>query len=104
MTDNHSPFPTVGAAAWENMPAEVIKHLANAEAALMLVECLMHVLVEQRIFKIEQMVEAVESAIATKRQMVEEHQQPQIASVALGMLNVIANSLAAGSAKAPGEH
>jgi hypothetical protein len=59
------------------------------------VECLMFVLVEQRIFTTQQMVSAVENAIATKRQMVQDGNHPEIAAVAAGMLSVIANSLAA---------
>jgi hypothetical protein len=80
----------------EGPPSETTKHLAYGEAALMLIECLMLLLVEQRVFTAEAMVGAVEVAISTKRLMVKEHEHAEIAAVAAGMLSTIANSLAAG--------
>jgi hypothetical protein len=76
-------------------PPETLRHLAYAEAAVMLIECLMLALIEQRVFTVQQMVGAVESAIATKRQMVAEGEHAEISSLAAGMLSTIANSLAA---------
>jgi hypothetical protein len=76
-------------------PDEGIKHLAYAEASIMLLECLMLVLIEQRVLSKEQIVAAVESVIATKRQMVAEHENHQIATVAAGVLRTLANSLTA---------
>jgi len=55
----------------------------------------MLVLVEQRAFTTEEMIDAVETAVATKWQMIAEQEHPEIASVAAGMLSTIASSLAA---------
>jgi hypothetical protein len=80
---------------------ETIKHLAYGEAAVMLIECLMLVLIEQRVLTTQQMVAAVESAIETKRQMVGEGEHPNISAVAAGLLSTMANSLAAGGGMRP---
>jgi hypothetical protein len=61
----------------------------------MLIECLMLVLIENRILTTHELVKAIEDAIATKRQMVANHDHPEIASVAAGVLSTLANSLAA---------
>jgi len=76
--------------------SETTKHLAYAEAAVMLIECLMLVLIEQRIFTAEQMIATVEDAITTKQSMVLEGEHAKISAVAAGVLSGIANSLAAG--------
>jgi hypothetical protein len=55
----------------------------------------MLVVIEQRVLSKEQIVAAVESVIATKRQMVAEHENHQIATVAAGVLRTLANSLTA---------
>jgi hypothetical protein len=79
-------------------PSETVRHLAYAEAAVMLLECLMLKLIERRIFTTAEMVGAVEDAIATKRQMIAEGEHPQISAVASGLLRTMANSLAASKA------
>jgi hypothetical protein len=61
----------------------------------MLIECLMLVLVEQQVLTKDQIISAVESVIATKRQMVADHDNAEIATVAAGVLRTIANSLTA---------
>jgi hypothetical protein len=61
----------------------------------MLLECLMLVLIENRILTTHELVNAIEDAIATKRRMVADHDHPEIASVAAGVLSTLANSLAA---------
>jgi hypothetical protein len=61
----------------------------------MLIECLMLTLVENRVLTTAQLIGAVETAIATKRQMVDEGEHPEIAAVAVGVLSTLANSLAA---------
>ena len=80
----------------EPSPSQTTRHLAYGEAAVMLVECLMLILVEQRVLTTQQMIAAIESAIATKRQMVQDGEHPNISAVAAGVLSTIANSLAAG--------
>jgi hypothetical protein len=79
----------------QSAPSEETKHLAYGEAALMLVECLMLVLIEHRIMTTHELVDAIENALATKRQMVAEQEHPEIASIAAGVLSTLANSLAA---------
>jgi hypothetical protein len=59
-------------------PSQTTKHLAYGEAAVMLIECLMVLLIEQRVFSVHQMVAAVETAIATKRQMVRDGTQAEL--------------------------
>jgi hypothetical protein len=81
--------------------SEIAKHLAYGEAALMLIECLMLSLVEQRVLTTQEAVEAVENAIATKHQTVADREQREIASVAAGILSTVANSLAAGKVTRP---
>jgi len=76
-------------------PSEEVKHLADAEAAIMLIECLMVTLVEQGVLTTPQIVGAVEVALATKRQMVADREHPRIAAVAVGLLTRLSNSLAA---------
>jgi hypothetical protein len=56
----------------------------------------MLILVEQRVLTTQQMIAAIESAIATKRQMVQDGEHPNVSAVAAGVLSTIANSLAAG--------
>jgi hypothetical protein len=73
--------------------SEETKHLAYGEAALMLIECLMLKLVDHNILTTDDIVAAVETAIATKRQMVHDHEHPEIAAVAVGVLSTLANSL-----------
>jgi hypothetical protein len=79
----------------ETSAATVLKHLAYGEAAVLLVECLMHLLIDQRILTAQQMISAVENALAAKRQMIEEGEHAEIAAIAAGTLSVIANSLSA---------
>jgi hypothetical protein len=86
---------------WRAGPSELAERLASGEAALMLIECLMLSLVEQRVLTTQEVVEAVENAIATKHQTVADREQPEIASVAAGILSTLANSLAAGRVTRP---
>ena len=65
----------------------------------MLIECLMLVLVEQRAFTTQEMIDAVETAIAAKWQMIAEEEHPEIASAAAGMLSTLPNNLAASKVK-----
>jgi hypothetical protein len=78
---------------------EVITHLASGQAGLMLFECLMLLLIEKKIFTVLELVNAVEIAIATKKQMVQEDEHREIAATAAGLLSSLANSLAAAEPK-----
>ena len=79
-------------------PTETTKHLAYAEAAVMLIECLMLVFVERGLFSIDEIVSQVETVIATKRQMIEDGQHAEISAIAAAVLASIANSVAAANA------
>jgi hypothetical protein len=76
-------------------PSQEVIHLADGEAAIMLIECLMLTLVEQGVLSRQQVIGAVEEALRTKRQMVAEREHPRIAAVAVGVLTRLSNSLAA---------
>jgi hypothetical protein len=94
--NRQAPPPRPDSAAdGEGLVSEETKHLAYGEASLMLIECLMLTLVEHRVLTTNQIVVAVETAIATKRQMVCDREHPEIAEVAAGVLSTLANSLAA---------
>jgi hypothetical protein len=80
----------------ELSPSQTTRHLAYGEAAVMLIECLMLILIEHRVLTTQQMIAEIESAIATQRQMVQDGEHPNISTVAAGVLSTIANSLAAG--------
>jgi len=80
---------------------DLAMQLAHGQAALLLLECLMLVLVEQRIMTAEQTVDAVETVLATKLQMVRDADHPQVAKLAAGLLSRIGNSLAAAEPLAP---
>ena len=70
-------------------------HLAYAEACVVLVECLMHVMVEKKLVPKEDLIAAVESAMNAKKAMADEKWHQQIAPVAAGVLAQIANSVRA---------
>jgi hypothetical protein len=70
-------------------------HLAQGEAALMLIECLMSILIERQILSKDSLIEAVETVISTKRNMVLDREHAPIASIAAGLMSQLANSLAA---------
>ena len=78
-------------------PELLREHLAYAEASIMLLECLMLVLIERKLIPMDALVEAVETAIETKRTQVKDGMHPQIAAAAAGLLSKIANSVAAAS-------
>ena len=80
----------------EPSASQATRHLAYGEAAVMLIECLMLILTEQGVLTTQQMIAAIESAIATKRQMVQDGEHPNISAVAAGVLSTMANSVAAG--------
>jgi len=70
-------------------------YAAEAQAALMLVESLMLVLVERRVIPAADLVEAVETVIETKRRLAADGREPAVATQAAALLTTIANSLAA---------
>jgi hypothetical protein len=89
---------SVGAArqAGTTPVSEQTRHLAYAEASVMLIESLMLLLIEKGLCTNEQIVEAVETALDAKRQLAHEGEHRRIATVAAGVLSTLANSIAAG--------
>jgi hypothetical protein len=82
------------------LPLEVVEHLAQAEATLMLLECLILELIEQRVLSKQDFLNSIETVVETKRRMLEEHEHATISQVALGILSKLANSVAAGNGPA----
>jgi len=76
-------------------PSDVAMHLAYAEACVVLVECLMHVMAEKKLIPKEELVAAVENAITAKKAMADANWHTHIAPVAAGVLAQISNSLRA---------
>jgi hypothetical protein len=76
-------------------PSDFSMHLAYAEACVVLVECLMHVMVERKLVPKDELVAAVENAVNTKKAMADSHWHRDIAPVAIGVLTQLANSLRA---------
>lgn len=75
--------------------AEQERHMAEGEAALMLVESLVLALVEQDVLTREQVSEAIETVIETKRGKGGDTEHPRISAAAIGMLNMLSNSVSA---------
>jgi hypothetical protein len=75
--------------------SETTKHLAYAEASLMLLEGLLQLFVARGLLTTDEIIRTVESVIATKQQMIREGEHPEISLVANGVLSTLANSLAA---------
>jgi hypothetical protein len=74
--------------------ADVVRHLAYAEASIILIDCLMSLLMQKGVLSSQELIESVETAIATKQQMVADDDHREIALVAAGVLSGLANSLA----------
>ena len=90
-----STEPNIVAEGADPSSRDLAMQLAHGQAALLLVECLMLVLIEQRVMTAEQLIGAVDTVLATKLQMVRDEDHPQIARLAVGLLSRIGNSLAA---------
>jgi len=81
--------------AGQTSPSEVSMHLAYAEASVVLLECLLHVLVEKKLVSKTELLDAVDNAMETKKEMADAHWHENIAPVAGAVLAQIANSLRA---------
>jgi hypothetical protein len=84
-------------------PDETTLHLAYAEASIMLLECVMLTLIDRNVVSKEAMIEALETALDTKRAFVTDGHHREIALVAAGILGRIANSLAASGNRSPAQ-
>lgn len=91
-----NPFPA------RRVP-EPVTTQASAQAALMLVESLALALVENGVLDSDQVVEAFESVVETKRRMGEESEDATVAARAVGLVSVIANSLRVAQASRSGD-
>lgn len=69
--------------------------LAHGQAALTLMESVLLVLIEGGIVKKEQMIEAIETVISSKRALTDEEENHNVSAAAIGLLSGIANSLRA---------
>jgi hypothetical protein len=78
-----------------NGPQDTRQLLAEGQAALMVVEILLLILLEAKVLEKERLVDAIETVIATKRSMVSDGSAPEISTAAIGLLSSIANSLTA---------
>lgn len=76
-------------------PEETRRLLAEGQAALMIAESLMLVLLESKVVEKQKLVDAIETVIATKRSMMIDGSAPEVAAAAVGLLSNIANSLCA---------
>jgi hypothetical protein len=88
---------SVGGGSDSHHPDELELHLAYAEASIVMLECLMLKLIERGVLSADEIVEALETAIDTKRILAAEGVHPQIGKVAAGALIRVANSVAAAS-------
>jgi hypothetical protein len=83
-------------------PDETQQLLAEGQAALMIAESLLLLLVETKLVDKERLVDAIETVIAAKRSMIADGTAPEVSAAAVGLLSSIANSLtAAGDSPAP---
>jgi hypothetical protein len=90
------PEPQNSSGDHRDPPHDTITHLAYAEAAVMLIECLMVQLVERGVLSVDDLLETIETTLETKRVLEHEQHHPEISRVAAGVLSRMANSVAAG--------
>lgn len=72
--------------------------LAYADASIILIEGLMHLLLERKVADAATLIALVEAAVETKRGEIAAGQHPEIAIITVGVLSRIGNSLAASTA------
>lgn len=78
-------------------PQKLLAYLAEARAALCLVESLMLALLDTGLLTREQIIFAIETSIRTKRQASVDGDDPALMDQAAVVMGAIANSLAAAS-------
>jgi hypothetical protein len=74
---------------------QIIRHLAEAEAALWLGESLILSLVRAGIVEKQVVIETIEAAIEAKRSILPDTPSPEIARLAIAILSAVGNSIAA---------
>jgi hypothetical protein len=81
-------------------PSQLTLHLAYAEASVMIIESLLQMLIDAKALPLDAIIENLEQAIATKRELIADGSHPEVSRVAAGVLSGLANSLAAGQTRA----
>lgn len=77
------------------VPDENQQLLAEGQAALMVAESLLLVLLEAKVVEKQRLVDAIETVIAAKRSMIIDGAAPAVCAATIGILSSIANSLTA---------
>ncbi|MBV9377720.1 MAG: hypothetical protein JO320_22185 [Alphaproteobacteria bacterium] len=67
---------------------------AEGQAALMVAESILIALIEHNVLTKMQLVEAIDTAISTKRQMAEDGQDPEVSRIAAGLIAALQTSIA----------
>lgn len=76
-------------------PDPVTRHLAEGEAALVLLEGLLLTLIDRGVVTREALVEAVDAVIQVKRRKAEDGVDPRLSTISAGLLSQVMNSLSA---------
>ena len=76
------------------VPSTETLHQAYAEASILLVESLLLVLLQRNVLSRTDIEEAIEVAVETKKNFVDDNVHPAISRVAAGVLRRIGNSVA----------
>jgi hypothetical protein len=79
-------------------PGETARHLAEGEAALVLLESVLLTLVGKGVLTADEVISSVESVVDVKRQMAADGASPELSTIAAGILVKVANSIAAAGA------
>lgn len=86
---------TPAAAEGSVTPEELLAHLAYGQAALMLLDSLLLLMIERHLFSKDELSQAIENAVETKKGFIDGGLHPQVSTVAAAALTQLANSLAA---------
>ena len=76
-------------------PGETARHLAEGEAALVLLESVLLTLVAKGVLTADEVISSVESVVDVKRQMGADGTSPELSAIAAGILIKVANSISA---------
>ena len=84
-------------------PDETARHLAEGEAALVLLESLLLTLVAKGVLTSDEVISSVETVVDVKRQMAADGTSPELSTIAAGILVKVANSIAAVGSEPDGQ-
>ena len=68
---------------------------AEGQAAIVIGESILMALIEHRVLTKQQLLDAIDTAILTKRQMAEDGQDVEVSLIAAGLLTALQTSIAA---------